>query len=132
MAAYQIWLMRGISERKSLMFSLATRTEAEGDGLYAAEIAGMEDQLAASGRTPEEALENARLLFMATADDALRKGASISFATGQQAIALDIPIWQAPKFFHLLESKLNEQADVEEHAWLQILSPAELELQDAR
>lgn len=111
--------MRRMTDRQSFMFSLSISLEAE-DGLTTAEILNMEDQLAVSGRTEDEAVENARRLFMATVDDAMARGASIQFSTGQQPIALDIPIWQAPRFFHILEAHLNQEADEEDQEWLNI------------
>jgi hypothetical protein len=117
-ARRQLWLMRGIGEKQSLMFSVAVRVEREGD-FFAACILNMEDQMAATGRDEDEAFENARLLFTATVDDAIKAGASIQYATGQDAITLDLPIWMAPKFFHLLEQKLMEN-DTEVPQWISI------------
>ncbi|HEY0875585.1 MAG TPA: hypothetical protein VGD94_19060 [Vicinamibacterales bacterium] len=121
----RLWLMRGIGEKKSLMFSVAVRVEPE-DGLYAAWVINMEEQMAAMGETEEEAVANAQMLFMATVDDALRRGVSIQYVTGQEAIALDLPIWMAPKFFHMLEQKLME--DDTDIQWVSIAATTQHEM----
>jgi hypothetical protein len=103
------------------MFSVAVQIERENE-LFAATVANMEDQMAATGRDEDEALTNARLLFMATVDDALERGASIQFATGQEAVTLELPVWMAPKFFHLLEQKLMEGEEDEYDKWVSIVA----------
>lgn len=110
----QLWCMRALGEKQSLMFSLRVCAEPE-DDFFAAFVVGMEDHMAASGRTTDEAIANAIILFRATVDDAIKNGMSVNFATGQTPVTLDIPIWMAPKFFHLLERKLmNDETDIEQ------------------
>lgn len=108
----QLWLMRGISAKQSLMFSVAVEVEREGD-YFAAALCKMQDHMAATGRDLDEAIQNARLLFMATVDDAMEKGLSIEYATGQAPVTLDLPVWMAHKFFHSLEQALSK-ADAED------------------
>lgn len=100
-----IWLMRELNDKQSMMFSIAVRVEREGD-FFAATILNMEEHLAATGRDEGEALANARLLFRATVDDAFARGISIQFSTAQAPITIDLPVWMAPKFFHILEQKM--------------------------
>jgi hypothetical protein len=114
----QTWMMRGLDDKRSLVFSIVVSVESEGE-LFAATVMAMEDQMAAYGRTEEEAADNARLLFKATVDDALARNASISHATGQHAITMEIPISDAPKFFHFLERRmLADEAQLED--WIAI------------
>lgn len=125
----QIWLMRGIGEKKSLMFSLSLAIEQEGE-YFAASISGMDDQMAATGRTTEEALHSARLLFMMTVEDALAEHRSISYATGQEPITLDLPLSEAPKFFHLLTRELMKR-ETEIPDWLAISTSDSTQLERA-
>lgn len=103
-----IWMLREFAQGQSFLFAVKMTVEEDGPDLFAATVAGMEDQMAAMGRTVDEAVQNARFLFMATVDDAIAKGISIEFATENQPITLNISLKDAPKFFHLLESKLAE------------------------
>jgi hypothetical protein len=112
------WLMRGIDDNQSFLFNVPVRVEEDEPGLFGASVTTMSGQMAASGRSSQEAFENAVLLFCMTVDDAIKRQISIHFATGVQPLTLQVKMKDAPKFLHLLESKLAE-FDKEE-TWLRI------------
>jgi hypothetical protein len=118
------WMMRGIDEHSSLLFAVPVTVEEDEPGLFGAVVKGMEDLMAASGRTPEEASENARLLFMATVDDALARKISVQFVTGLPAVTVNVPISKAPQLFALLESEMTKREGQHQASWLRIAPQA--------
>jgi hypothetical protein len=118
------WMMRGINEHSSLLFAVPIIVEEDEPELFGAAVIGMHDRMGASGRTAHEAFENAKLLFMATVDDALARGSSSEFATGVSAITVKVPISKAQGFFDLLESELAKHEDRQVGGWLSLPSVA--------
>jgi hypothetical protein len=113
----QAWLMRGTSKTHSLMFALSVVVEPDGD-LFSATVTNMDQQMAAIGRDEDEAFNNALTLFRATVDDCLRDGFSVQYATGQKPLTFNVPVFDAPKFFHLLEQQIHAEPDLDEEDWL--------------
>ncbi len=97
------WLVRGIDKRQSFVFPVQVTVEEDEPNLYGATIPGLEDHMAAMGRTAEEAERNAIELFQATVDDALDKKASVSHAIGSsRSMTADFPVSKADEFFKLI------------------------------
>jgi hypothetical protein len=109
------WLVRGIDERQSFIFPVPVAVEEDEPNLYGATIPGLEDHMAAMGRTAEEAERNALELFKASVDDALEKGTSVSYVIGSdQYMTADFPVTKADEFFKLIHNlELRDLEDEE-------------------
>ena len=119
------WLVRGIDENRSLIFPVHVTVEEDEPNLFGATIPGLEDHMAAMGRTPDEAEQNAVELFQATVDDALAKDTSVSFAIGsQQYMTADFPVIKADAFFRQIHNlNLRELAIDDEWRGVPLAAP---------
>lgn len=111
--------MRGIDRHSSLLFVVPITIEEDEPGLFGAAVDTMKDRMAASGRTPEEAADNACRLFRGMVDSSLARKVSIQFATGLQAMPLKVPISEAPKVFALLD-EIDAIEEEQETNWLRL------------
>lgn len=99
------WLVRGIDTFRSFVFPIQVTIEEDEPNLYGASIPGLEDQIAAMGRTGDEAERNALELFQGIVDDALDKGTSVAFAiNSMQYMTANFPITKADEFFKAIEN----------------------------
>lgn len=95
------WLVRGIDKAQSFLFPVQVTVEEDEPNLYGAAVQGMEEHMAAMGRTASEAERNALDLFKAVVDDALDRKASLAVVLGKDFgyhIA-NFPVTQAATFF---------------------------------
>ena len=121
------WMLRRYETdpHKTFLFHVEVILEQDAPGLFGAVVAGMEDTMCASGASPEEAEEQARLLFMDTVDDAMASGVSLSFAIGNSDYRLlNVPITEAPRIFAEL-NQINDEPDEDDGRWI-LIPPQEL------
>ncbi len=104
------WALRGLHEKQSYLFHVDFLIEEDEPGVFSAVCIGMEDTMTAGGDTPEEACANAKLLFMATVDDCLQSGTSVSFAIGNQDYRLlSVGLSEAATVFAVIDRLENEE-----------------------
>ena len=116
MTGRRIWFLLRRFEADSILFPIIVETAEDEAALFGASISGLDDRLAAMGRTVEEAERNAVEMFKDIVDLAIEKNTPLGHELGQGVpfTRLNYSFENAQAFFDELKATLRFGSEDEE------------------